>query len=447
MLCPGKKVMEAGKPDVNTIYAAEGTAAHQLLTWALNQKADADFFLGLEIKVNEKGRVIPEGSDEVAEWAFKVDDDMAGFVQTCIDYVKDLAGANGTIIVDTKVNYSTYLGVEFDVAWGTADVIVLRGNEIIVVDFKYGRGVEVSAGYDDLENNRSHPNPQMALYALGALAEYEPFGDFTHARMAISQPRINSKPSEYDLSVEALVQWAEDEAQDAVAKCNLAADAFEIAAYLEPGEKQCKFCRAKATCPALRNEVASAVALTPTPATPEEFADMEVLTDSLKPNDGEDDAAWLAACLSKADLIEDWVKAVRAEVERRLLAGDQVPGYKLVQGKKGNRQWVDPKAAEELFKTMRLKEAQMYDFTLISPTTAEKLAPKYDKAGKLVPPKEGVPAPIIGPRQWPKVKELITQKDGKAHVAPVDDPRPALVITPVVDDFETAAEPSAEDFA
>ena len=68
---------------------------------------------------------------------------------------------------------------------------------------------------------------------------------------------------------------------------------------------------------------------------------------------------------------------------------------------------------------MRLKESEMYDFKLISPASAEKLAK----------------AKVIGPRQWPKVQELITQSDGKAHVAPASDSRPALVVTPVVDDF------------
>jgi hypothetical protein len=192
--------------------------------------------------------------------------------------------------------------------------------------------------------------------------------------------------------------------------------AFWEQTYLRPAEKACKFCRAKATCPALRNEVASTTTFS-TPATPEEFADseVEVAAETMRAAD----EAWLAACLDKADLIEDWCKAIRAEVERRLLAGDGVPGYKLVQGKKGNRAWDKPAEVEALLKTMRLKEAEMYDFKLISPTTAEKLA----KAG------------TIGPRQWPKLQSLITQSEGKPHVAPATDSRPALVVTPVVDDF------------
>ena len=103
-----------------------------------------------------------------------------------------------------------------------------------------------------------------------------------------------------------------------------------------------------------------------------------------------------------------------------MLSGSEVPGYKLVAGKKGNRQWSDAKLAEETLKMMRLKESEMYDFKLISPTTADKLA----KIG------------TIGIRQWPKLQELITQKTGSPHVAPVTDSRPALMAKPVADEFE-----------
>ena len=141
------------------------------------------------------------------------------------------------------------------------------------------------------------------------------------------------------------------------------------------------------------------------------------------------------ACIGKADLIEDWLKAVRAEVERRLLASEEVPGYKLVRGKQGNRAWADKVAAEAALKAMRLKVEQMYDLSLISPTSAEKLAPKLDGDGKPKPVKDGQEPPAIGPRQWKTLQGLIVRAEGKAHVAPAADPRPALVLTPAADEF------------
>lgn len=397
MLCPGKIVLEAGKPNSTSKYAAEGTAAHQVLTWALQEDRPAAAYIG---------RVI-----EADGFTFEVDEDMARHVQVCVDYVNDLKGDDGTIFADSRVNYAQYLDTPEAEAWGTADVIVARGTELIVVDFKYGMGVEVSA----------EKNPQMSLYALGALQAYHGLvTDFETVRMAISQPRIKSAPSEYDITVDEIEAWGRGAARSAVNSCKMAQqthhDEAWRGAFLRPGEKQCKFCKAKATCPALRTEVIDGT-FDKQPASPDEFADMTPL--SVGDAGMHTDVQWLAACLSKADLIEDWCKAIRAEAEKRLLAGAPVPGYKLVQGKRGARQWADAKVAEETLKTMRIKLEDMYDFKLISPTSAEKLHK----------------AEVIGPRQWPKVQALFTQSEGKPHVAPVYDSRPALVVTPVVDDF------------
>jgi hypothetical protein len=128
----------------------------------------------------------------------------------------------------------------------------------------------------------------------------------------------------------------------------------------------------------------------------------------------------LARVMTKAGMIESWVKAVRAEVERRLLAGEPVTGYKLVQGKRGNRAWGNAAEAEELLKSMRIKHDMMYDYSLASPTTVEKLA----KAGE------------IGPRQWTKIKDLITQTEGRPSVAPISDKRDALVTQALSSDFD-----------
>ena len=401
MLCPGKIVLEEGKPNSTSKYAAEGTAAHQVLTWALQETRPALAYLGKVI--------------EADGFIFEVDEDMARHVQVCVDYVEDLQGADGIVFADIRVNYAQYLDTPEAEAWGTADVIIARGTELIVIDFKYGMGVTVSA----------EKNPQMSLYGLGALQQFHGVvADFETVRMAISQPRISTKPSEYDITVDALEAWGRAAARSAVNSCKIAQqtsqDAVWLDTFLRPGEKQCKFCKAKATCPKLRAEVAEAVGDV-TVATPQDFEDLSIPNATTLQGLHE---TWLAACLSKADLIEDWCKAVRAEVERRLLAGNGVPGYKLVQGKKGNRQWADAKAAEAMLKTMRVKLEDMYDFKLISPTSADKLAK----------------AEVIGKRQWPKLQELIIQKEGAPHVAPASDARPALDIKPVTDDFENISD-------
>lgn len=405
MACPGKVVLESGLPDTTNAYASEGTAAHMLLTVALQTGRTAASFIGEGFAAD--GTV------------FVVDDEMARFVQVTVDYIKGLQGDKGELFVDERVNYATYLETPAALAFGTADAIVVLDDEIIAVDFKYGMGVEVSA----------ECNAQTMLYALGALQAYNGVvADFKKVRMAISQPRLSITASEYSLSVEALERWGYSTARSAVAACQNAIDMRDdmprgldwAETFLHPGESQCRFCKAKPTCPALR-ATSVALVLGSNIASPDEFELVGVPgSEHIKVADDK----WLATVMAKASLIEGWVTAVRAEVERRLLAGGSVPGFKLVQGKRGNRSWTSAIEAEKLLKTMKLKVDEMYELKLISPTTAEKLSKDS----------------IIGPRQWPKLLSMITQKEGKPSVAPVSDPRPVLTVTPVVDDFQNVTD-------
>lgn len=409
MLCPGSTVLQRDLPNTSSVYADEGTAAHQVLTWALQQGRPAADFVGDRVDLETR--------------TVEVTQEMAEAVQVCVGYVHAAAGDDGVTLVDVRVDYSGYLGLPAGEAYGTADVIVLRDDEVTVIDYKHGMGVEVSA----------ERNPQMSLYALGALAQTQGIlGDFTRVRMTISQPRIRQAASEWTCTVDELEAWAAGTARSAVATARNAEKCIGVDTlhwndtFLNPGEKQCKFCRAKATCPALRDEVADTV-FDDKPASPDEFGQVDETT-VLSPQ-APTDGAWLAACLSKVDMIEDWCKAVRAEAERRMLAGEKLPGYKLVQGKRGARQWADAAAAEELLrKVFRLPVEKAYDLKLISPTSAEKLF----KAGD------------IGPRQWPKATALVVQPEGKLHVAPVYDSRPAVEVTPVVEDFDNVTSDNSD---
>jgi hypothetical protein len=180
---------------------------------------------------------------------------------------------------------------------------------------------------------------------------------------------------------------------------------------LRPGEKQCRFCKAKATCPALLTFVQDSVGA--------DFDDLD--EDDIKTSPMGMGANRLGIALAAVPLIEDWCKAVRAKAESELLAGREVSGYKLVQGRNGRRQWANEGEAEATLKKMKLKVEEMYDLKLISPTTAEKL----HKSGE------------IGPRQWPQLQSLIVQKPGPPSVAPISDKRPAY--SPA-DDFNVVQE-------
>lgn len=395
--CPGSLVLGADAPDNSSIHAATGTVAHMVLDVCLKHGHDPVRFLG---------HVERQDGFDIA-----VDQAIVDSVTAAMQHVRDVTAGHDYFLTETQVNYSGVLGVATELAWGTADVIAICGDELVVVDFKNGAGVPVAA----------EDNEQMLCYAAGALAEYGELARIERVRMVISQPKVSASPSEWVLSVDELHDRMAELAAQAK-RCTAAlsdqSPAWK-AIYLEPGEKQCRWCPAKATCPALRDHVSATVG-DMTAASPDEF---ELLQPRTTPpaDTGISDEQWLAACMAKADLVEDWVRSVRAEVERRLLAGSPVNGFKLVQGRRGARAWRDVAAAETYLRTtVRLPAEKVFEHKLISPTSAEKLV----KAGDLTE------------RQWAKLTELVHQPEGKPSVAPSSDPRPAIDVSPVAADFD-----------
>ena len=364
-------------------FAREGTAAHEVAAMALLDERDAAAYIGRLIEV--EGQFIPVTSE------------MAQSVQAYVDYVRDLVrAAGGTLLIEQRLSIEPLTGEPG--AAGTSDAVILAGDELLIVDLKFGRGVRVDA----------QDNEQLQIYALGALHQFDILSDFERVRMVIHQPRLGHV-SEWACSIPELRAFAGRVKK--AATLMLAADA---STPLNPGEKQCRWCAKKATCPALALEVQNAIGADfDTIADPQSAADL-----SAPAQLDEDD---LATKLTAVDLIEGWCKAVRAEAERRLLAGQAVPGFKLVEGRRGARKWTSVYDAEKALKEMRLRHEQMFEYTLVSPTGAEKLV----KSGEL------------GERQWARLQKLTTQAEGRPSVAPDSDRRPALAAA--ADDFELVA--------
>ena len=406
--CPGSVALSRDIPGTSSSFADEGTAAHELAAKCLIDGSSTQDCIGLVITVN--------GTD------YTVDAEMADYVGGYVKRIRDLVESlGGELLGEQRLDISGITGEED--AGGTSDAVILLDDEIIIVDLKYGQGVQVDA----------EDNPQLGIYALAAIEKYDILGTVERVRMIIDQPRKHHY-SEAVMTVEEL-QAFKATVQEAAMRCGAALRFYDNYKelhdkYLNPGEKQCKFCPAKATCPKLRDAVTTEVWGT-TAATADDFDNLGAIPDTLtaaveqvEGGLGGDVDAWLGAAMSKVGLVEDWCKAIRAEVERRLLAGTDIPGHKLVEGRRGARAWANAEEVEATLKAMRLKVEQMYDLKLISPTTAEKLA----KSG------------AIGPRQWPKLQEMITQSDGKPSVAPASDKRPALVIKPVADEFDAVTD-------
>ena len=499
MACAGSLAMEAGIPDKGSVFADEGTAAHFLASECLEGEHDAKFFLGARVFVGYHRTCweidLTGDDDRDAGRFFSADADMCREVQKYIDYVREAANEGelhveqrlpifaGKLQTPVRDQDGNVLLDEHsaprmeDAQFGTSDAVIVGTTVLHVLDLKYGRGVQVFA----------EENEQLMLYALGALDEFDLLGDIELVRMTVHQPRLNHY-DDWTCSVEHLRAFE----QRAIAAGKLALKLADLSpnftdeGNLNPGSDQCRFCKAKATCPALRDQVLATVAgdfevlgnepdgdrtqpvveslialgkgeiavsiidaekiiaaahgvapgkvdfqeaepgseSDPNYSFPAQFI---VKKPTLRPALENPEARLTSASdeqlglLGEAiDLVEGWAKALRAELERRMLAGGEVPGFKLVKGREGIRKFSDAAEAEKMMKSMRLKQDVMYDWTLISPTTAEKL---YADG-------------IIGKKQWPKLQALITRSEGGLSVAPAADKRPAVAITPGADDFE-----------
>lgn len=410
MRCPGSLALEATQPDKSSAFAEEGTAAHALAEKVLrNRQTHPEHYAGCNVAMFLGSHPLSEEPGD--EKGPQVDEEMVEAVGRYVDTVWSLAQGN-ELLVEQRVDFSHIVGV--DESFGTADGVIIAGNELQIHDLKYGKGVRVDA----------EQNEQLQLYALGALEQFSMLYDFETVRLFIHQPRLNHI-SEWALTVEELQEFGE-RAQEAAASVivmfNIADCEGVETLPLEnftPGEKQCRFCKAKgglctAQAQARLNDVKDDFVDLTQPIggqLAEAVKRVPLLT-----------AEQLADIYSQVGLIESFCKAVRDRVNSELNAGHPVPGFKLVTGKQGNRAWSDEEAARALLKDQfRYKTEEVFDLKLISPATAEKLIKKEK------------------PRRWTKVEALITRADGKPTVAPESDPRPALNINPV-NDFDDVSD-------
>ena len=390
MSCVGSVALVKDLPEESNSYSDEGTDYHILAAVCLDEGTNAEEYVGHHL---ESGALVTE--------------ENAAYVQEYVDAVRSYA-EGGTLLVEERVPIGHLTGEEG--AEGTSDAVILRtDHELVVCDLKFGRGVTVLP-----EGNR-----QLMIYALGVLEKHQLVDDFETVQLVISQPRAGGT-HEWVCSVIELQAFAEEVkrfASQIMTTLKLAATTpgGRVDLPLTPSEKACRFCKAKAICPALLEAVDAAASVG--------FDDLENIPVEGMPNR----ATVIGEAMQKVSLVETWCKAVRAAAETELLAGRAVDGYKLVQGKRGNRKFTDLEAAEKALRRTRLKIEELFDMTLISPTVAEKrIANKF-------------------PRIWEEVKGLIAQSEGVPSVAPESDKRPALVVTKPEDGFDNLVEAASAD--
>lgn len=328
--CPGSVALCRTVPKApQSENAAEGSAAHEVLERCLNQWAIDKTFLnpydmvGLEIL------------------GFEVDDEMAEAVAYTLDIVRMELHKGGELLVEVKVTVTDDTG-------GTLDIAIIRPfEEIVVIDFKYGKGVIVVA----------MDNKQMLLYLLGLAKQY----GCPKARLGIVQPRVHSgdQVSFWDVP-EGYLETFTRELTRHIAMTK------EKEALLLAGT-HCRWCDAKAVCPALRKDLGTA--MMPVAGSQVIFPDAKSLT-----------LENIVKVLDYKERIEKWLDAVCAHAFEIALSGGDVPGYTLAP-KRANRVWKDEK--EVLQKFADLGDS-ILKVKVVSPAQLEKLAPdRKEEIGSL----------------------------------------------------------------
>ena len=396
--CPGSVALTMHLPDTRSAASDAGTLCHWLSAETL---AGAHW-----LEPTEYLKAFPDGSHDCPDVSpdLKVTQELCEIAQYYVDYVRREAVGADLMYLEARVVMNEALGVESG-AEGTADALIFFPDMVKVIDLKAGF-TPVSAG-----------TSQLKRYALGARETFGHMCDAEFFKLVIVQPKLdyigevlmsNEELDEYAVTAKASARLVRDaiRLQD---DPDVSDDEWNLS-FLNPGEKQCRWCKAKAWCPALAEEVMG--------TTGADEATPETKALSLGMEGHWPDNQVLGIFMSKVGLIEDWCKAVRAAVEGALVKGEAVPGYKLVQGRKGARAWSDEAAAEALMRQkFRLKVEEAYDLKLISPTKAEKILGEQ-------------------PKRWAQLEKLITQSDGKPSVAPESDKRPAISVAPNADGME-----------
>ncbi|HIU10372.1 MAG TPA: DUF2800 domain-containing protein [Candidatus Avidehalobacter gallistercoris] len=372
--CTPAPRVEAEFPETTSEYAEEGRLAHSVCELAAKKK----FTVMNNRAYNSRLKKLKADP--------KWDDEMLSTAATYVEHLTEHA---------MRFEHAPYVALEVQVditdyapeAFGTCDCIMIGGDELIITDYKHGKGVPVSA----------QDNPQMLLYALGALKLYRPiYGDMIRrVSTYIDQPRLDS----YDgasMTVEELLAWGESIKPKAAA-------AFMGTGEFAPGE-WCRFCRAKAKCRARANQNTAL----------EDFKDCIPLGRSI-PMQTEYDATGfkpsncltdeeIGALLVRAEGLVAWYNDLKEYALVACLNGKTIPGWKAVEGR-STRAWTDQDAALEALMAGGVEEAIIYDRVPKTLAQLEKVIGKQ-RFGELV-------------------GGMITKSPGKPALAAESDKRPA----------------------
>lgn len=349
-------------PDTTSEAAAEGTLAHEIAELKLRK-----YFIEPMAKSTFTRRLNKMKKHELYK------DEMDGHTDDYLEMLKEIALQFKTqpyVTAERQVDYSFYAPEGF----GTVDCLMIYGDTLFIIDFKYGRNKAVDAA----------ETYQPRLYALGALREYSILYPIKQVKMIIFQPRNPIGTTELTMSVEDLSAWGESIKP-------IAQQAFDGEGELVAGD-HCNFCPAKPLCRAQASQfdqVAERSSEDPKLLTLEE----------------------VAFYLGYAAEVKAWIKSLEEYAVAQAIQGEEIPGHKLVEGRKG-RGYTDQDAAFVFLQKNGFDEAMLYDRVPLT-------LPKVEKE--------------IGKKEYESLlvnNGFVKQLPGKPTLVPETDKRPAITVTP-----------------
>lgn len=367
LLCTPSALLEQQFPDTSSGAAAEGTLAHELAELKVR-----NYFYTTEFgKRKLTGAIKKLKEDEL--WQ----EEMMEYTDVYLDHIKSVALAMASspyVAIEKRVDLGAYVPDGF----GTADCILIGGDTLHIIDFKYGQS----------PNGRvsAEGNPQLSLYALGAYETYKILYPITQVQLHIIQPRLPDGISEWGCPVDKLLEWGEYVKKRA-------ALALKGEGTFFADEKTCQFCRARGKCRA-RAEKSVQLAFSPDFGKRPPLISNEQLGEYLK--QGADVAKWLG----------DLKDCALAEC----LAGNEVPGWKAVEGR-GSRVWTDLDVAFDGLEKSGLDVAILWERKPLTPPALEKVMGKKEfesQAAQYVTKTPGSPTLVKESDNRPAVTNKIT---------------------------------------
>lgn len=363
--CTGSPLLEKDFPDSTSVYAQEGTLAHELCELKLmvyTGEITKRKLTSMKNKLMKSELWQPE---------------MESTSEAYLDYIKDITMSytvKPVILTEKKVDFSQYVPEGF----GTADCLILAGDTLHVVDYKHGKGVVVDADH----------NPQMMLYALGAMSELSLLYRFKFVHMTIVQPRV-SNISEFTMTADELIEWGEKVVKPKAEAAMSGKGEFEAGDW-------CRFCRAKQQC---KTRYESNDSLYPELSAQH---DPRLIT-----------LAELGKYLKRGKDLAAWLEDMKEYALSESLAGAEVPGWKAVEGR-GSRAFTDTDEAVDTLIKNGIDESVLYERRVLTLAQMEKAVGKKafgELVGDLVVKNPGKPTLVEESDKRPRITNQPTAAD------------------------------------